>query len=185
MTADIRSQLYRRLELLSLQFYDNRQVGALMSRVTRDSGRLEDFLVDGLPYLVINSLTLVGILAALLAMHWQLTVYVIIPAPLVVLGAIFCWRRMRRFYARWFRSWSELTGRVNEALSGIRVVKAFAQEKREIWGVREDQPETHGAGGSGGESSWAVFAATTNFLAGLGVLIVWFFGGQRGAGGGV
>lgn len=182
MTADIRSQLYRRLELLSLQFYDSRQVGALMSRVTRDSGRLEDFLVDGLPYLVINSLTLVGIVAALLAMHWQLTVYVIIPAPLVVLGAVFCWRRMRRFYARWFRSWSELTGRVHEALSGIRVVKAFAQEKREIGAFEKINRKLTGRAVRA-ETSWAVFAATTNFLAGLGVLIVWFFGGQEVLGG--
>ena len=62
VTADIRSELYRRLEMLSLQFYDKRQAGALMSRVTRDTGRLQEFLVDGLPYLVINGLMIVGIL---------------------------------------------------------------------------------------------------------------------------
>ena len=72
LTADIRSELYRRLEMLSLQFYDKRKVGALMSRVTRDSGRLQDFLVDGLPYLVINALMMAGILGFLFWMSWEL-----------------------------------------------------------------------------------------------------------------
>ena len=112
MTADSRSQLYRRLELLSLQFYDKRQVGALMSRVTRDTERLQHFLVDGLPYLIINSLMFLGILAALLMMNWRLTLYVLIPVPLVVAGTAVCWKRMRRFYVKWYRCWSQLTARV-------------------------------------------------------------------------
>lgn len=49
MTADIRSHLYRRLEMLTMQFYSDRRVGALMSRVTRDSDMLREFLVNGLP----------------------------------------------------------------------------------------------------------------------------------------
>ena len=51
-------QLYRRLEMLSLQFYDKRQVGALMSRVTRDAGRLHEFLVNGLPFLAAEGFAL-------------------------------------------------------------------------------------------------------------------------------
>ena len=62
LTADIRSNLYRRLEMLSLQFYDKRKVGSLISRATRDAGMLQDFLVDGLPYIVINGLMVFGIL---------------------------------------------------------------------------------------------------------------------------
>ena len=182
VTADIRSQLYLSLELLTLQFYDKRQVGALMSRVTRDSGRLQDFLVDGLPYLVVNSLMLLGIVVALLLMNWRLTLYVLIPVPLVVMGAIVCWRQMRRFFGKWSKSWSELMARVNETLSGIRVVKAFAQEKREIRVFERRNRELTGRAVRA-ETSWAVFWATTNFLTGLGVLIVWFFGGQQVLGG--
>ena len=178
VTADIRSQLYRRLELLSLQFYDKRQVGALMSRVTRDTERLQHFLVDGLPYLIINSLMFLGILAALLLMNWRLTLYVLIPVPLVVAGTAVCWKRMRRFYVKWYRCWSQLTARVNEALSGIRVVKAFTQEKREI-GVFERRNRELTSRAVQAETSWAVFWNITNFLTGLGVLIVWLLGGQR------
>ena len=131
-TADIRSQLYRRLEMLSLQFYDKRKVGALMSRVTRDSGRLQDFLVDGLPYLVINGLMIAGILGFLVWMSWQLTVYAMLPVPVLLIWGVVFWKRMRRYFTKWGEVWSTLTERTAETLAGIRVVKAFAQEKREI-----------------------------------------------------
>ncbi len=155
-----------------------------MSRVTRDTERLQHFLVDGLPYLVINSLMFLGIVVALLWMNWRLTLYVLIPVPLVVAGTAVCWKRMRRFYVKWYRCWSELIARVNEALSGIRVVKAFAQEKREI-GVFERRNRELTVRAVQAETSWAVFWTTTNFLTGLGVLIVWFFGGQEVLGGGL
>ena len=85
LTADIRSNLYRRLEMLSLQFYDKRKVGSLISRATRDAGMLQDFLVDGLPYIVINGLMVFGILGFLFWMSWSLSLYVLIPVPLIML----------------------------------------------------------------------------------------------------
>ena len=176
VTADIRSQLYKRLELLSLQFYDKRQVGALMSRVTRDSGRLQDFLVDGLPYLFINGLMFIGILFALFFMSWKLTLYVLVPIPLILVWGVVFLKRMRRLFNRWMQAWSDAMSRVNETLTGIRVVKAFAQENREI--------EVFGKYNSDitriavrTEVNRAVFFSTMTFLVGLGVLVVWLFGG--------
>ena len=183
-TADIRGELYRRLEMLSLQFYDRRKVGALMSRVTRDTGRLQEFLVDGLPYLVINALMMLGILGLLLWISWELTLWTLIPVPfMMVWGAVF-WQRMRQYFRRWGETWSNLTDRTAEALTGIRVVKAFAQEGREIGaftrlnrkittiGVRTSVNRT-------------VFFATISLLTGFGVVIVWFVGGREVIAGGL
>jgi ATP-binding cassette subfamily B protein len=178
VTADIRSQLYKRLELLSLQFYDKRQVGQVMSRVTSDTGRLQDFLVDGLPYLVINGLMLVGILVALTIMSWQLTLYVLIPVPLILVWGMIFWRRMRGLMSRWFQTWSDMMARVNEALTGIRVVKAFAQEDRELNLFRE-RNQAHTDIGLRAENNRSVFFATMTLFTGMGVVIVWFFGGQE------
>ena len=177
-TADIRSQLYRRLEMLSLQFYDKRKVGALMSRVTRDTGRLQDFLVDGLPYLLINGMMIFGILGFLLYMSWELTVYTLIPVPFILGWSVVLWKRMRRFFARWGKTWSNLTDRVAEALSGIRVVKAFAQQEREIdaFGILNRKITDIGVETSVNRT---VFFATISFLTGFGVIIVWYFGGQE------
>jgi ATP-binding cassette subfamily B protein len=176
VTADIRSHLYRRLEMLSIQFYDKRQVGALMSRVTRDSDMLREFLVDGLPYMIINALMIFGILGFLFWMHWQLTLCVLIPIPLIIIWGRFFWRRMRRIFNKHGQSWAHLSARLNEALAGIHVVKAFAQEAREI---REfEKKNTHLMQISRRTARhWLVFFAVTSFLTGCGGLIIWMVGG--------
>ena len=72
MTLTLREQLFRRLQQLGLSYYDKRQSGALMSRVTQDVNELNNFLVDGLQYLVVNGLTIIGVLAILLQADWRL-----------------------------------------------------------------------------------------------------------------
>ena len=162
-TADIRSELYRNLEMLSLQFYDKRRVGSLMSRVTRDAGRLQEFLVDGLPYLIINVLMIVGILGVLLWINWELTLYALIPVPALILwGGIF-WRRLWKYFRRWSNAWGMLTDRTAEALSGIRVVKAFAQENREIESFQRVNRKCSDIGVATNVSR-TVFFATITFL---------------------
>ena len=176
VTADIRSRLYRQLELLSLQFYDKRQVGAVMSRVTRDAGRLQDFLVEGIPYLVINALMIVGILGFLFLMSWRLTLYILLPVPLLLAWGVFFWRRMRRYFRKWDQNWSNLMAMVHETLTGIRVVKAFAQELREIAAFNKRNKVLRRIAVRT-EINWKIFFATSSFVTGLGVLIIWFFGG--------
>ena len=176
VTADIRSHLYRRLEMLSMQFYDKRQVGALMSRVTRDSDMLREFLVDGLPYLVINTLMILGILCFLFWMHWQLTLYMLIPIPLIIMWGRLFWRRMRRIFNKHGQSWAHLSARLNEALAGIRVVKAFAQEAREIHEFEKKNTDLMQISRRTARH-WLVFFAVTSFLTGCGGLIIWMIGG--------
>ena len=177
VTTDIRSQLYKQLELLSLSFYDKRQVGAVTSRVTRDSNRLQDFLVDGLPYLVINGLMLLGILGLLLYMSWKLAIYVLLPVPIITVWATVYWRRMRVIFRKWMQAWSVMISRTNEVLRGIGVVKAFGGEEGEIGTFeRLNLKLTRTAVRT--EVNRVFFFATMTFLTGLGVIIVWFFGGE-------
>lgn len=176
VTADIRSHLYRRLEMLSMQFYDSRRVGALMSRVTRDSDMLREFLVDGLPYLVINTLMIVGILGVLLHMHWQLTLYMLIPIPFIIIWGRLFWRRMRRIFNKHGQGWAHLSAQLNEALAGIRVVKAFAQEVREIREFEKRNTDLMRISRKTARH-WLVFFAMTSFLTGCGGLIIWLVGG--------
>jgi ATP-binding cassette subfamily B protein len=178
MTADIRNRLYQQLELLSLQFYDRRQVGAVMSRVTRDAGRLQEFLVEGLPYLIINALMLIGILGILFRMHWLLALLILVPVPFMMGWGVIFWKRMRLYFNKWDQAWSDIMATVNETLSGIRVVKAFAQEAREIaaFGNRNKKIRQLAIRT---EINWEIFFATTTLLTSFGILIVWFFGGQE------
>ena len=81
---DIRAELYRCLQFLPIRFYDKHRVGALISRMTNDADRLEDFIAYEVPYLVSNALLLVGIFILLLYKNWVLTLYVLLPVPPIV-----------------------------------------------------------------------------------------------------
>ncbi len=176
VTADIRAQLYRRLEMLTLQFYDKRQVGSLISRVTRDSSMLEEFLIDGLPYLIINVFMIVGILGLMFTMSWKVTLYILLPLPLLILWSALFWKRMRLIFHKYGRGWSGLGTRLTEALNGIRVVKAFAQEKREIDSFDEKNREL-GAISRRTARNWWVLWSTMSLVSGFGMIIIWAFGG--------
>jgi ATP-binding cassette subfamily B protein len=177
VTADIRARLYRRLEMLSMQFYDKRQVGSLISRVTRDSDMLQDFLVDGLPYTVINALLIGGIFSILMTMSWKLTLYILVPVPFMLVWSFYFWRRMRGIFHKYGRSWSGLSTRLNEALNGIRVVKAFAQEEREIEAFKEKNDHVSLVSRRTARNFFTLFA-TMHLVTSFGMLIVWYFGGR-------
>ena len=177
MTADIRSHLYRRLEMLTMQFYSDRRVGALMSRVTRDSDMLREFLVNGLPYLVINILKILAILGILFWMHWQLTLCMLFPVPFIIIWGRLFWRRMRRIFNKHGQSWAHLSARLNEAFAGIHVVKAFAQEMREIGDFEKKNSDLMRISRRTARH-WLVFFAVTSFLTGCGGIIIWLVGGS-------
>ena len=177
VTMDIRAELYQCLERLSLRFYDKRQVGAIMSRVTHDSGRLQDFLVEGLPYLVNNTILVLGIGTMLFVMNYQLTLFVLIPVPLLFFGGALFWKKMRPMFYQWWQKWSTFSAHLNESISGIRVVKAFAQEDREIDrfdGKNYDLFQI----GMRADRIWFAFFSTMIFFTNLGGVIVWLVGGR-------
>jgi len=99
----------------------------------------------------------------------------------MVWGIVF-WKRMRRFFRRWGETWSNLTDRTSEALTGIRVVKAFAQESWETGAFARLNRRITDIGVQTSVNR-TVFFATVTFLTSLGVMAVWFFGGQEVIGG--
>lgn len=178
VTADIRGELYQRLEMLSLPFYDKRKVGTLISRATRDVSMLQDFLIDGLPYLIVNGLMVIGILSFLLWLSWSLSLYILLPVPILIVWGIIFWRRMRGFFNQWSRVWANLTDRTVEALTGIRVVKAFAQEEREMTAFAIPNRRLRDVAQTTAVNR-GIFFATITFLTGIGRLIVWLLGGEQ------
>lgn len=182
ITMDVRSELYRSLERLSLSFHNKREQGALMSLVTRDTESLNYFLINGLPYLVTNSLLLVGIMAILVTMNWQLALLILIPAPFVVAGGGLLWRRMRLLWNQWSHSWALFSAHLSESLAGIRVAKAFHQEDAEI-----DRFDARNADLSRiivreGRIAGGAFALL-NFITGTGAYVAWLAGGRAVIGG--
>ena len=180
--ANMRAQLYQVLERMSLTFHNRKGQGNLLSLVTRDTESLNYFLIDGAPYLVVHSATLLGILTILLLMSWQVTLFVLLPAPFVVMGGTVLVKRMRLLWSRVSQNWALLHGQLNESLLGIRVAKAFAQEEAEI--DRFDRRNEAVARSTIHEARfWDSSFAILNFVTGAGIFIAWYFGGRAVIGG--
>jgi len=176
MVHTIRVQAYDRLQSLSLGYYDKRQTGSLMSRVTQDVGELQDFLVQGITFFLVNTLIIVGILVALMVYNWQLTLLVLIPVPLTVIATRMIWRMLR---TRWQRLWhlrGNLSASINAAISGVRVVKAFAQESREATRFRAKSRDLFEANVVV-QQAWNTYFPLLSFLTTIGIYIIWYYGG--------
>ena len=179
---DIRAELYHVLQFTPLRFYDKRKVGSLISRMTNDADLLEEYMTFDLPFILSNALLLLGILGMLLHKSWLLTIYVLLPVPPIILGGALIWNRMERYWRRWSIKWGRFSAHLNESITGIRLVKAFAQEKRE--GIRFNQRNDELRQVSvSADRAWFVFFTVTNFLMSFGVFFVWYFGGRQILGG--
>ena len=175
---DIRGELYRVLQFTPLRYYDKRKVGSLISRMTNDAELLEEYLIYDLPFLLSKALSLVGILALLSYKNWMLTMYILLPVPPIVLGGALIWNRMERYWRRWSIKWGRLSAHLNESITGIRLVKAFAQEKREGMRFNQRNDELRSASVRADRAAF-VFFTLMNFLMSFGVFFVWYFGGRQ------
>jgi len=126
---DLRSRFYGHLQRLELGFFDGQQTGQLMSRATVDLQGIRFFLGYGLIFLTQNALTLALAGAVMFVIQPGLAVLSLAPAPIVVLTAMRYNRRSRPAVQEIQQRLAELTAEVEESISGIRVVKAFARER--------------------------------------------------------
>lgn len=176
IAADLRSAVYRSIEFLQLSFFDKKQVGAIASRVTSDTDRVWGFLVEGVPYLLLNGLTLVGIVCFLFWTNATLAACILAPVPIVIGIGAFFWKPMSQMFHRVGQKWARFHTHLNESLHGIRVVKAFAKEDTEFNKFKVRNNELRDAGISVDARWYTIFGAMTFFTA-LGNLILWTVGG--------
>ncbi|NLE66543.1 MAG: ABC transporter ATP-binding protein [Lentisphaerae bacterium] len=182
VSHDMRVQLYSHLQWLSLRFFQKRPVGGILTRVISDTMSLEQVLVDGIQHFVVNILTLLGIGVVLFAMNWKLTLVVLVPVPVVLLISRLFWERVHSLWHRYWHYRSRLSATVNDAISGIRVVKAFAKEDEEIVRFRQNSHALLRAD-SAAEQTWSTFFPILWFFISTGSLLVWYFGGRSVLGG--
>lgn len=128
---DMRTELYERLQMMRLRFYAQRETGRIMARVTSDLGRLQSFVTEGVQDIIVNVATMLLIAVILLGMNWKLFCLALAPTPIIAISTIVFGRRIHLLFHRIWRRSSGLTAILADTIPGIRVVKAFAQERRE------------------------------------------------------
>lgn len=177
ISHDLRQRLYNHLQILSLRFFDRQKVGSIMTRVTQDTESLQSALLEMVPYFAVQLFTFVGICVVLFIMQWKLTLLVLIPTPLVIVLTRIFWKWIHRLWHYFMRIRHRLNATVNESLSGIRVIKAFAQEDQEVKRFHDSSNDLRASSVLVEKTETTIFPVL-GFIIQIGSLIIWYVGGR-------
>ncbi|PHY02246.1 MAG: ABC transporter [Planctomycetaceae bacterium] len=172
VAADLRVRTYSHMQTLSLDFFSGKRTGDLMSRVGSDTERINTFLSSNLIDFSSNVMLVLLTATVLLWINPLLAVVTLGPFPLVVWLIYSVRSRLRRGFIRSNVAWSDMTSTLADTIPGIRVVKAFAQESREIDRFRAANDRVL-------ETSdrvnivWSFFGPLISFFSEAGLLVVW------------
>ncbi len=177
VVSDARRLVYQHIQKLSLRFYEDKQTGQLMSRIINDTDLFERMIAHALPDVVVNGITLVGVTVILLSMNVNLTLLTLIPIPMIVLALIGYAKLVRPAFKTRQQSLGELNAVLNDSLSGIREVKAFAREEDALDKV-DDKIQLVLTKNLRALKLMAIFNPIFDFAAGIGQLLVIYFGAR-------
>jgi ATP-binding cassette, subfamily B, multidrug efflux pump len=129
---DIRNDLFRQFTRLDSAFYTSHRTGDLMARSTNDLNAVRMMLGPALMYFAETALTFILALIIMFSVDWRLTLWALSPAPLVSLVVIYFGSRIHARFEKIQALFSDISARVQENLSGVRVVRAYVQEEAEM-----------------------------------------------------
>ena len=175
VAAELRERTYGHLVRQSLEYFSEKRTGDLISRVSSDTDRLCNYISINLVNFVNDVVMMVLTAVVMLSIDAKLALLVLAPLPFIAWLVQFVRARLRTAFARGYNIWGHLISVLGDTIPGIRVVKAFAQEKREIAHFERTSHHVRHVNNRVNRL-WAMFDPTIAFLTNLGVLAVWIFG---------
>ena len=142
---DLRVRLFSHLQSLSIGFYSRNRAGVIISRLTNDVEALDQLVSDGIATLFQSGLTLIGVVVILIVLDPHLALLTFLALPLLAAGGLAFRIASADAYRLTREKIATITGYLQESLSGIRVVRAFGQERRHIARFRELNEDNRGA----------------------------------------
>ncbi|MBX7001715.1 ABC transporter ATP-binding protein [Bacillus altitudinis] len=130
--TDMRNQLFSHVQRMSFRFFDKKKTGKLVSRMTNDLMDIGEIAHHGPEDLFIAIMTLTGAFGLMLSINWQLAVLTFIVVPFLIGLSVYFTKKMSAAFDKMFSSIGQFHSRVENNISGIRVVKAFGNESHEM-----------------------------------------------------
>ena len=173
----LRDTVFRKIQELSVSVISRQTSGELMKRVNEDSSHIKQFLVGQMPTLLEESLLLMAVTVILFIFDWRLALFVLIPAPVIMLAFRLFWRLMHRLSRRIRGLNAKENAILHDIFSGIRVVKSYGTEEREeeryVRAAADEKVVQMKQ-----ERLWAVLMPLLNFLMGMGEYVLLFYAGK-------
>lgn len=177
ISRDLRARVFEKINLLSLSFVDKRQTGELMNRVMDDTGQVRQFMEEVFAGMFTQIFTMGGAIVIMLMMNWKLALVTVAFLPLAaLLVRVFHKQEMRLWRQQW-RFNDQLNNRLQDVISGIRVVKSFGQEKRESERFQEYTARYRDLQRRN-ELFFATLYPFVTFVLTIGTFFVLYFGGR-------
>ena len=182
LTKKLRSTLFEKIQLLSISAISKRTAGELIHRVTGDTNVISNFFVQLVPQFVENGLIILIVGTAMFIYDWKLALLVLVPAPIIMQIVRKVWHFTHRLYHRQWYMESNSNTVLHDVFQGIRVVKVFGMEEREI--KRYDKAIKKVAEISEkNEITWALIIPYMTYLMGIGNYMVLAYVGSKILGG--
>jgi ATP-binding cassette, subfamily B, bacterial len=175
ISADLRTTTYGHLQKLSLEFYGAKRTGDLVARISSDTDRICNFLSDSLVDFVTDLLMIAGTAAVLLSIDPLLAAATLCTFPIIAWLTFHLRERLTHGFLHGGRAWADMTSILADTIPGIRVVKAFAQEQREVERFRAANDRIVEANDRVNKV-WTFFWPLVALLNQVGLLVVWAFG---------
>ena len=172
---DMRSNVYKALNQLSINFFENRSTGELMSRINDDVNYVERIFIDGVEQVVTAVLTLTGITVILFYLHWKLALVALLPIPLLIWGASIYTKKAHSLYHKVRESAAKMNSRLQDSISGIREIFAFNRQSHEISRFEKKSREYCNSNLKV-MSLWAIYSPAMMFLGSLGTALILLYG---------
>ena len=174
---ELRVRIYAHLQKLTLSFFERTSTGELMSRATNDVNALEQFFTHGVTLTAVDFLRLMASSAVLLALEWRLALLVLVPLPIMAVALRYFNKHVRPIYRRVRDRLGDINARLQDSLSGMRIIQAFGREEAELSHFRGTS-EQYYRERVRGIRAYASFFPSLAFLTALGGVLVLGFGAK-------
>lgn len=179
VVRDMRVETYRRIMGLNLSQFDRTPIGTLTTRTINDIESINDIFSDGLVPIIADLLSIVCVLAYMCWTDWQLTLIALIPFPIIILATYYFKESINKSFFKVRNAVAALNAFVQEHLTGMSIVQAFAAEDREYEKFRKINRE-HRNANIKAIFAYSVFFPVVEIVLALSIgLIVWYGAGQR------
>ena len=173
---DIRSDLYEKLQRLPLKWFDNRPTGDIMTRVAEDVTSMERVLIDGIEQGLVALLQIVAVSLVMFLINPTLAAWAIVPVPFLFIGAMI-YTSTRDRYRAVRKATSEMNALLHDNIAGIRQIKAYTMERRELERFNAASDKVRRAT-LRTMFAWAIYNPSMSFIGGIGFILVIGFGGN-------
>ena len=177
IVARLRCEVYEKAQYLPMRFYDKTSTGSVINRISSDTATIQAFMLRVTQEVVVQFFKLVGIVVIMLILNPKLTLFSLIPVPLIVIGSRIFRKKIAPFYRRIWRRSSAVTSVLTDTIPGIRVIKSFTNEKKSVKnfaGCVDAWRETDTKAGK----ILNAYPAIVNGLIACGSVVIWAMGGN-------